>query len=64
MLLLVNLGMILGGTGKCNVIDKKEKGNKKVRESEVNYTFINTGFIDIRTMMIEVDKTNSSIERI
>jgi hypothetical protein len=28
VLLLVNLGMILGGIGKCNVIGKKEKRNK------------------------------------
>ena len=28
VLLHVNLGTILGGTGRCNMIGEKEKGNK------------------------------------
>ena len=48
MLLHVNLGVILGGTGRCNMIGEKEKGNKNMYvRPEVNYTFLDTGLIDI-----------------
>ena len=41
---------------------KKKKEIKIVRETEVNYTFLDTGFIDIERDSGDVDKTNSSIE--
>ena len=42
---------------------KKKKEIKIVRESEVNYTFLDTGLIDIERESGDVDKTNSSIEK-
>ena len=42
---------------------KKKKEIKIVRESEVNYTFLDTGLIDIKRESEDVDKTNSSIEK-
>jgi hypothetical protein len=42
---------------------KKKKEIKIVRETEVNYTFLDTGLIDIERESGDVDKTNSSIEK-
>ncbi|MGA8404692.1 MAG: hypothetical protein WB664_07730 [Nitrososphaeraceae archaeon] len=42
---------------------KKKKEIKIVRETEVNYTFLDTGLIDIERESEDVDKTNSSIEK-
>ena len=42
---------------------KKKKEIKIVRETEVNYTFLDTGLIDIELESEDVDKTNSSIEK-
>ena len=42
---------------------KKKKEIKIVRETEVNYTFLDTGLIDIERESEEDDKTNSSIEK-
>jgi len=42
---------------------KKKKEIKIVNESEINYTFIDTGLIDIKRESNDVDKTNSNIEK-
>ena len=42
---------------------KKKKEIKIVRESEINYTFVDTGLTDIERESENVDKTNSSIEK-
>ena len=42
---------------------KKKKEIKIVRESEINYTFIDIGLIDIKRESEEVDKTNFSINK-
>ena len=42
---------------------KKKKEIKIVSESEINYTFIDTGLTDIKRESEDVDKTNSSIEK-
>jgi hypothetical protein len=42
---------------------KKKKEIKIVSESEISYTFIDTGLTDIKRESEDVDKTNSSIEK-
>jgi hypothetical protein len=42
---------------------KKKKEIKIVSESEVNYTFIDTGLTDIKPESEDADKTNSSTEK-
>jgi hypothetical protein len=42
---------------------KKKKEIKIVSESEISYTFIDTGLTGIKRESEDVDKTNSSIEK-
>ena len=42
---------------------KKKKEIKIIPESEVNYTFVDTGLIEIKRESGDVDKNNSSIEK-
>jgi hypothetical protein len=42
---------------------KKKKEIKIVHDSEVNYTFIDTGLSHIKRESEDVDKSNSSIEK-
>jgi hypothetical protein len=42
---------------------KNKKEIKIVRESEANYTFLDTGLTDIKLQSEDVDKSNSSMEK-
>ena len=52
-------------TGKCNKLVKKKKEIKLVRESNANYTFLDTGLIEVKpeTGNDTSNKTDSTIDK-